>query len=121
MLHDLIFALQGFPGDIFKETTSGEVRLVPGLPFLAPSKEAALNRILHLSSRIISFKKFTETHRGTLYEKGEERFPDGLFHGCYLQVQAACNMFAARGVSVVVLGAEISPPFKPVGKRKYSI
>lgn len=85
MLHDLIFALQGYSGSIFKETSSGIVKVVPGLPFLSPSEEASLNRLLKLSTRIIFFKKFIDTHNSTLYAEGAEKHSDGLLHGCYLQ------------------------------------
>ncbi|XP_039271467.2 gamma-tubulin complex component 4-like [Styela clava] len=85
MLHDLIFALQGYPGSIFKETSNGIVRVVPGLPFLSPSEESSLNRLLKLSTKIIFFQKFIDTHNSTLYAEGAEKHSDGLLHGCYLQ------------------------------------
>lgn len=84
MLHDLIFALQGYTGSIFKEN-AGEVKVVPGLHLLSPSEETSLNRLLKLSTRIVFFHKFIETHNSTLYAEGSEKHSDGLLHGCYMQ------------------------------------
>lgn len=95
MLHDLLFALHGHLGTIFKENSDGEVGVVPGLPFLSPSEESSLNRLLKLATRVISIKKFVEVHKRTLHSSGSENHPDGLLHGLYLS--AFCD-----GVSVVL-------------------
>lgn len=84
MLHDLLFALHGHPGSIFKETADGEVKVVPGLPFLSPAEETSINRLLRLSSSLISFKKFVEAHKRTLGFDEHEPASDCVLYGLYL-------------------------------------
>lgn len=95
MLHDLLFALHGHLGTIFKENSDGEVKVVPGLPFLSPSEESSLNRLLKLATRVISIKNFVELHKRTVHSNGNEHHSDGLPHGLYLS--AFCD-----GLSIVL-------------------
>nr|XP_002121664.1 gamma-tubulin complex component 4-like [Ciona intestinalis] len=85
MLHDLLFALSGYPGDIFKETTSGKVEVAAGIPNLSPNETSALNYLLHLSTRYIFFKKFISCNTSAITLPGQEVSSDGLKRGCYLK------------------------------------
>uniref|UniRef100_H2YWD4 Gamma-tubulin complex component n=1 Tax=Ciona savignyi TaxID=51511 RepID=H2YWD4_CIOSA len=85
MLHDLLFALSGNPGDIFKETTSGKVEVAAGIPNLSPNEVSALNYLLHLATRYMFFKKFISNNHTTLQPNGQQFTNDGLKIGCYLK------------------------------------
>ncbi|XP_076806499.1 gamma-tubulin complex component 4-like [Clavelina lepadiformis] len=87
MLHDLIYALSGHPGNVFKETSVGNFEVVAGLPYISPNEEAALNRLLILGTRFMYFQKFMKAHTSTLYSHSVSGavVADGLRQGCYLK------------------------------------
>eukprot|EP00794_Sanderia_malayensis_P009583 gene9584-10570_t len=57
MLHELLFALTGTPGAIFKENRTGGLEVVNELPFLHPSETEQLKEICKIGSL---YKKITE-------------------------------------------------------------
>jgi len=85
MLRDLIYALGGNPGNIFKELSVGRIEVIPGLPGISRSEEEALNHVLHLATRFLSFQKFISAHTCTLNAFENEDLADGLKPGCYIK------------------------------------
>ena len=85
MLHDLLYALNGYPGSIFKETL-GKFEIIPSFLYISRNEEAALNYLLNLGSKYLTFQKFIQAHSKTLVcDKNSHHFIDGLQYGCYLK------------------------------------
>lgn len=61
MLHELLFALNGFPGSIFTEK-NGTFSVVKGLPFLHPSEAAILDKLCSLGYQVKHLRNFASSH-----------------------------------------------------------
>ena len=57
MLHELLLALWGTEGDVFRRTPEG-VRVVPTLTFLHPSEVALLNRICQVTRLLPAYHRY---------------------------------------------------------------
>lgn len=85
MYHELLLALSGVPGDVFREGDDG-YRVVPGLACLHPCEEALLNRLCSLGwlySRLELFILNTSCASLSLDDAGAGK------HGMYLRACAA--------------------------------
>ena len=81
MLHDLLYAMCGHPGSIFKESF-GKLEVLSALPQLSPNEKNALDHLLILGTKYMHFNKFLTLHLSPLSESalnGNE-----LKQGCYL-------------------------------------
>ncbi|XP_065836885.1 gamma-tubulin complex component 4-like [Oscarella lobularis] len=62
MIHELLLALSGIPGDLFVEDESG-FRVVSTFPFLHTGEISSLNRLARLGCDYKRFKSFIQSHR----------------------------------------------------------
>ena len=82
MLHDLLFAMCGNSGVIFKELSFGKLEIIAGLPCISPNEETAINHLLVLGSQYLLFQRFKDAH---LLLTNSHHTSDGLKKGCYLK------------------------------------
>ncbi|KAK8769704.1 hypothetical protein V5799_013829 [Amblyomma americanum] len=61
MLHELLFALNGYPGTIFVEK-EGTFSVVKGLPFLHPSETTILDKLCALGYHVKYLRNFIATY-----------------------------------------------------------
>lgn len=61
MLHELLFALNGFPGSIFVEK-NGTFSVVKGLPFLHPSEATILDKLCSLGYHVKHLRNFASSY-----------------------------------------------------------
>ncbi|KAJ1973825.1 hypothetical protein H4R34_004944 [Dimargaris verticillata] len=59
MLHELLFALSGHPGEVFVKTTD-TFQVSPHFPFLHPSERATLDDILQVANAYYEIRQFTD-------------------------------------------------------------
>lgn len=71
MLHELLFALNGFPGSIFIEK-NGTFLVVKGLPFVHPSEAAILDKLCSLGYQVKHLRKFASSHLSPVTDGGGE-------------------------------------------------
>lgn len=86
MLHEVLFALSGHCGGIFKND-HGEIKVASDLPFLCPSEVDLLNRLCKLGTYYKDFNDFIQKYGGTLSIKNSVSGPcttDDI-HGLYLK------------------------------------
>ena len=83
MLHDLLFAMCGNSGAVFKELSYGKLEIISGLPHISPNEETALNHLLILGSHYLMFQRFKDAHCSLLPDTSLT--VDGLQKGCYLK------------------------------------
>ncbi|ORY03795.1 hypothetical protein K493DRAFT_297294 [Basidiobolus meristosporus CBS 931.73] len=88
MLHELLLALSGHPGDIFvlhltDSSTTPVFRIPEDFTFLHPSEKGALEQLAQLGGWYRRVKTFTEQHRSKEWLSGSSRVK--LPHGAYFQ------------------------------------
>ncbi|XP_075537428.1 gamma-tubulin complex component 4-like [Dermacentor variabilis] len=71
MLHELLFALNGYPGSIFVER-EGTFSVTKGLPFLHPSETAILDKLCALGYHVKYLRTFISTYRGLIASDSQE-------------------------------------------------
>ncbi|XP_050045471.2 gamma-tubulin complex component 4-like [Dermacentor andersoni] len=71
MLHELLFALNGYPGSIFVER-EGTFSVTKGLPFLHPSETAILDKLCALGYHVKYLRTFISTYRGLMASDSQE-------------------------------------------------
>ncbi|XP_065285861.1 gamma-tubulin complex component 4-like isoform X2 [Dermacentor albipictus] len=71
MLHELLFALNGYPGSIFVER-EGTFSVAKGLPFLHPSETAILDKLCALGYHVKYLRTFISTYRGLIASDSQE-------------------------------------------------
>ncbi|XP_062266212.1 gamma-tubulin complex component 4 [Platichthys flesus] len=86
MIHELLMALSGYPGDILTWSKGSGLQVSQDLPFLHPSETAVLTRLCALGTDCIRLKEFIEQHTDHVHL--QEHHPNqpnqtGL-HGSYL-------------------------------------
>lgn len=86
MLHELLLALNGFPGSIFVEHEPNIIRVVPDLPFIHPSEVGVLNRVCRLGAIYKTLQAFIKRYSGSpnlgthvQEPRPGDRLPDGLY------------------------------------------
>ncbi|KAK0055312.1 gamma-tubulin complex component 4 [Biomphalaria pfeifferi] len=82
MNHELLLALKGHYGGIFKHTDEG-IRVVPGLPFISASEELVLNQLCKLGTYYKDFMDFIQRYGSGLLAR-QQSDKDNL-HGLYLK------------------------------------
>uniref|UniRef100_A0A0K8RAY2 Putative similar to gamma-tubulin complex component 4 gcp-4 n=1 Tax=Ixodes ricinus TaxID=34613 RepID=A0A0K8RAY2_IXORI len=75
MLHELLFALQGYPGSIFIEKDS-TFSVSKGLSFLHPSEAEVLNKLCSLDYAVKYYKAFQLSC--SLLQSEDETWPNGF-------------------------------------------
>ncbi|XP_062595152.1 gamma-tubulin complex component 4-like isoform X1 [Saccostrea cucullata] len=83
MLHEVLFALSGHCGGIFK-SVEGELKVTSDLPFICPSEVDLLNRLCKLGTYYKDFNNFIQKHGETLSLKNSGDVSDDI-HGLYLK------------------------------------
>ena len=83
MLRDLLLALNGHTGSIFK-LKDGQVKVVEGLPNISPWELNALNKLLHLSTRVLFIRQFVKKYN-TIITNEWSNTNGMLKSGCYLR------------------------------------
>lgn len=78
MLHELLFALRGYPGNIFVDREEG-IQVLKGLTFLHPGEVVLLDHLCILGTNYKEFQEFINK-----YSHGKQEKEDEL-HGLYLQ------------------------------------
>ncbi|XP_041457139.1 gamma-tubulin complex component 4-like [Lytechinus variegatus] len=86
MLHDLLMALNGFPGGIFMEHGHSDLQVVPDLPFIHVSEVSVLNRVCRLGAIYKNLQTFIKRYSGSPHlgehnqeTKSVDRLADGLY------------------------------------------
>uniref|UniRef100_A0A1E1XL62 Gamma-tubulin complex component n=1 Tax=Amblyomma sculptum TaxID=1581419 RepID=A0A1E1XL62_AMBSC len=87
MLHELLFALNGYPGTIFVEK-EGTFSVVKGLPFLHPSETTILDRLCALGYHVKYLRSFVSTYH-SLSTAGSQEGEKTLKTGFYLHALCA--------------------------------
>jgi len=83
MLRDLLLALNGHTGSIFK-LIDGQVKVVEGLPNISSWERNALNKLLKLSTRVLFIRQFIKKYHTIIIN--ERSNTKGLLKpGCYLR------------------------------------
>ncbi|CAL1542133.1 unnamed protein product [Lymnaea stagnalis] len=82
MLHELLLALKGHYGGVFKHTNEG-INVVPNLPFMHSSEEMVLNKLCKLGTYYKDFSDFIQ-HYGSGLLAGQRTDMDDL-HGLYMK------------------------------------
>ncbi|XP_076444201.1 gamma-tubulin complex component 4-like [Babylonia areolata] len=82
MLHELLLALTGHCGGVFRETGNG-IQVVPDLPFIHPSEVKVLNDLCRLGTLYKSFQQFIQDYGSgvSTIHTGTE----GELHGLYIR------------------------------------
>lgn len=76
MLHEVIYALSGFPGDVVvltrspSLTESATLRVAEGVPLLEKTERSCLDRILRLGASAIDLEFMIDTDSKSLYRQG---------------------------------------------------
>ncbi|KAI8501367.1 microtubule nucleation by interphase microtubule organizing center [Branchiostoma belcheri] len=83
MLHEVLLALSGYPGNIFVEK-DGSLEVVPDLPFIHPSEQEILSSLCKLGTFYMKFKAFTAKYGGAPIHPGSEEAHTSDLHGLYL-------------------------------------
>ncbi|XP_035667416.1 gamma-tubulin complex component 4-like isoform X2 [Branchiostoma floridae] len=83
MLHEVLLALSGYPGNIFVEK-DGSLEVVPDLPFIHPSEQEILSSLCKLGTFYMKFKAFTTKYGGAPIHPGTEEAHTSDLHGLYL-------------------------------------
>ncbi|XP_061164050.1 gamma-tubulin complex component 4-like isoform X1 [Saccostrea echinata] len=83
MLHEVLFALSGHCGGVFK-SVEGEIKVASDLPFICPSEVDLLNRLCKLGTYYKDFNNFIQKHGETLSLKNCDVVSDDI-HGLYLK------------------------------------
>ncbi|XP_078678204.1 gamma-tubulin complex component 4-like [Branchiostoma floridae x Branchiostoma belcheri] len=83
MLHEVLLALSGYPGNIFVEK-DGSLEVVPDLPFIHPSEQEILSSLCKLGTFYMKFKAFTAKYGGAPIHPGTEEAHTSDLHGLYL-------------------------------------
>ncbi|XP_066274429.1 gamma-tubulin complex component 4-like [Branchiostoma lanceolatum] len=83
MLHEVLLALSGYPGNIFVEK-DGSLEVVPDLPFIHPSEQEILSSLCKLGTFYMKFKAFTTKYGGAPIHPGKEEAHTSDLHGLYL-------------------------------------
>ncbi|XP_072031509.1 gamma-tubulin complex component 4-like [Amphiura filiformis] len=65
MLHELLLALNGYPGSIFREDADNLIKVVPDLPFIHESEEVQLNRLCKLATHYKKLQDFVKRYQGS--------------------------------------------------------
>lgn len=63
MLHALIFALNGFPGNIFVQNKDDTIRVASDLPFLHAQEREELESLCQIASYYLRFKNFIKRYK----------------------------------------------------------
>jgi len=63
MLHALIFALNGFPGNIFVQDKDDVIRVASDLPFLHAQEREELESLCQIASYFLRFKNFIKRYK----------------------------------------------------------
>uniref|UniRef100_A0A224YXM5 Gamma-tubulin complex component n=1 Tax=Rhipicephalus zambeziensis TaxID=60191 RepID=A0A224YXM5_9ACAR len=71
MLHELIFALNGYPGSIFVEK-EGTFSVTKGLPFMHPSETLILDKLCALGYHVKYLRTFVSTYHGLIASGNQE-------------------------------------------------
>ncbi|XP_037268393.2 gamma-tubulin complex component 4 isoform X1 [Rhipicephalus microplus] len=87
MLHELIFALNGYPGSIFVEK-EGTFSVTKGLPFMHPSETLILDKLCALGYHVKYLRTFVSTHR-SFFASGAQEDQRPVRRGLYLH--AVCS------------------------------
>ncbi|KAL3220051.1 hypothetical protein MRX96_030125 [Rhipicephalus microplus] len=87
MLHELIFALNGYPGSIFVEK-EGTFSVIKGLPFMHPSETLILDKLCALGYHVKYLRTFVSTHR-SFFASGAQEDQRPVRRGLYLH--AVCS------------------------------
>ena len=85
MLHELLFALNGFPGHTFM-LSDEKFKVNETIPFFHPAEIGILNQLLDIATDYWKIENFIKKHNNTVFATGQK--VDGL-HGMY--VQALCS------------------------------
>ncbi|CAI9719478.1 gamma-tubulin complex component 4-like [Octopus vulgaris] len=83
MLHELLFALSGYPGNIFVDN-GDKIQVQKGLPFLHSAEEKALNRLCQLATHFKMFKGFINKYSFCSFHPDSAGSTTGEMHGVYL-------------------------------------
>ncbi|ESN90925.1 hypothetical protein HELRODRAFT_182517 [Helobdella robusta] len=82
MLHELLFVLSGYDGDVFVlDKSTNLVKVAKNLPFVHPTEESLLNRICILATHYIKFKTYIDlTNNSKVRHQGsyKKAFVKGL-------------------------------------------
>ncbi|XP_071512023.1 gamma-tubulin complex component 4-like [Diadema antillarum] len=87
MLHELLLALNGYPGSIFVENAQNGIEVVPDLPFIHVSEVGVLNRVCRLGAIYKRLQAFVSKYIGTpnLDNNKQVVAIDRLADGLYLR------------------------------------
>ena len=85
MLHELLFALNGFPGHTFM-LIDGKFKVNEAIPYFHPAEIGILNQLLDIATDYWKIEDFIKKHNNTVFSTGQNN--EGL-HGMY--VQALCS------------------------------
>ena len=85
MLHELLFALNGFPGHTFM-ILDGKFKVNEAVPYFHPAEIGILNQLLDIATDYWKIEEFIKNHNNTVFST--ERSNQKL-HGMY--VQALCS------------------------------
>uniref|UniRef100_A0A0L8I2S4 Gamma-tubulin complex component n=1 Tax=Octopus bimaculoides TaxID=37653 RepID=A0A0L8I2S4_OCTBM len=94
MLHELLFALSGYPGNIFVDN-GDKIQVQKGLPFLHSAEEKALNRLCQLATHFKMFKGFINKYSFCNFHPDSAGSTTGEMHGIYL-------MFLCSGLNTLL-------------------
>ncbi|KAL5004702.1 hypothetical protein ScPMuIL_018158 [Solemya velum] len=84
MLHEVLLALSGHSGGLFREN-GGCIEVLGDVPFIQPSEIAILNRLCKLGTSYRLFANFIEQHGQTLSLQHDDSERKEDIHGLYLK------------------------------------
>ncbi|XP_071096786.1 gamma-tubulin complex component 4-like [Haliotis cracherodii] len=88
MLHEVLLALTGHCGGVFKDNGDG-IKVLEDLPFIHPSEVNVLNQLCRLGTLYRGFKVFIHKYGSTLSFQNAENSFSGNLHGMY--IKAFCH------------------------------
>lgn len=78
MLHELLLALSGYPGNVFvQDSDTNSVKVLPDLPFMHATEVALLNKLCRLATYYLKFRSFIDENSYS-FGQGKE-VPVGLY------------------------------------------
>ncbi|GAB1600359.1 gamma-tubulin complex component 4-like [Argonauta hians] len=94
MLHQLLFALSGHPGDIFVYD-GDKIQVQKGFPFLHSAEVKSLNRLCQLATHLKAFQDFISKYSFCNFHIDRTNLRTGDLYGLYL-------MSLCRGLNIIV-------------------
>ncbi|KAL8582302.1 hypothetical protein ACOMHN_037059 [Nucella lapillus] len=129
MLHELLLALTGHYGGVFRDSGNG-IQVVSDLPFIHPSEVKLLNDLCRLGTLYKSFQQFIQDH-GSAVSTRPTVFVDSLCAGAGGELHGLYMRSFCRGLDMVLadyrdalLSLEqqiLRDPHLPVSHLQYSL